>query len=588
MDERHRQASVTSYFHPMPFPALDIRRPQLPEALVKKSARLKVRECDQESPGRYVAYVDETDRSRDVTLECDAAGVLRTARCDCGRGEERICEHIAALILHIASEGRSGARQVRKPGPKARPDPVAALLDSIPPENLRDWLAGQLAKHRELQLAFVHHFDTRKAPPTPEAVLALTEEARRAVLKNRRKAESSEAKRLVDAWKVVHEPLVRAYLDDLTSPEAYAVFDAVVHAVDQIAGTIETGSTRLSGYLKELIRRPHAPLAVLATDEAWHRALDVYGRSFRREARYMAVLYFNGLLEHAESSEGPRKADLVERLVTAYRDGLKDSNLVTGRTLAALLALTMATGRFDPHAGVFQTITWENEYNLALIDALARTGRLERAAAEAHRQLERNVDERFDFGYLLALRRIYRAMGDTVRILPVVQRLLPADFDLQDYTLLLAQQADAQQRSRFRDHTFALALRRAGAGSDNARRFCRELLVQEGRHRELIDLLREIPCAYTDILAAFDIMHQADPEALLHALLLRSDACLIPGPADKSPETAEKVRQTYAKALAHYGAERLRQALRDRQLQPPGYLRNRFRAYAADQLGETR
>jgi hypothetical protein len=570
----------------MALPPLDIRRPQLPEALGKKAARLRVRECDQVATGHFMAYVDEADQSRDVQLECDANGLVTAASCDCGRGEGRLCEHIAAVVLHIAAApAGSNGTPARKGGRKARPDPVAQLLDTVPPDALRQWMGERLAKDREWQLAFLQHFAPQTDAPTPEAMLALTQDARKAVLKNRKKAEPSEAKRIVDAWKTIHDPYVRRYLDDLTSPEAFAGFHAVLCAVDETAGTIHTSSTRLTGYLRELLRRTQAPLALLATEEAWQRAIHVYDTGLREPARYLALQYVTNLLELAESCREPRRAHLAERLALAVQQHFPHGETISEETLCRLLGLAMHSGIFDRIADAFEPSTWKNTYNLQLIDALARSGRLRRAADLAERQILNNLDDRHDLGYLIALRRIYRALGDTTALLPVIDRLLPSTFDIDDFTLLLAQQSDPEKHAKYRDKTLAMAIRQAEGGSTYARRFCREWLTREGRHRELIDLLQRMPYAYADILACFDSLFEADPDTFLVSLFIRSDGfTLRSSPDNPSPEELA-LQQTCDRAFERYGEARLRQAFHDKRLRPHAYRLNRFRPLVAVRLG---
>jgi hypothetical protein len=153
----------------------------LPKELLKLAEKNIVRECDEIEKGRYVAYVDEGEDSYDVSLTILKNGEIKMAECDC-KNNKIFCRHKTALLLFI-----TGAKKEKKPAKvKAKANKSDALLEDTALHELKDWVKNLLLKNPDIELAFVHHFSAKNHLFTAEEIEKLTNDAVKAVVKNKK------------------------------------------------------------------------------------------------------------------------------------------------------------------------------------------------------------------------------------------------------------------------------------------------------------------------------------------------------------------------------------------------------------------
>lgn len=196
-------------------------------AILTKSKKGVVRECDETGKGNFVAFVDEDANSFDVSIEVNAKGEILNHLCDCDL-KTPICQHKIALISFLANNESIKKTVVVK---KKKQTELEVLLDEISFQDLTDWVKAVLPKNKDLEMAFINHFANKNKIYTPQEVQKVTLDAIKAINKSKSKIEQSELKRILELWKEVHKPIVEAYFANVTIHENFLNFHALIESV---------------------------------------------------------------------------------------------------------------------------------------------------------------------------------------------------------------------------------------------------------------------------------------------------------------------------------------------------------------------
>ena len=546
------------------FKDIDLGDPtsSIPAALHKSASKLTVRECDEEEPGRYVAYVDEGEESRDVQLRVDAEGRISTLTCDCGKPANGLCVHKAAMVMHVSQlkSGRKAGRKSGKAGVARKQDLFETLLETANPEALRNWLSGILRKDKQLQLSFIQAFSTETRRYTCEDTTKSTIDGRKAVLKNRVKADVSEVKKLVDLWQKLHEPILGQYLSDPTDTQAFGTYLCLVAAIRNQHFEIRTGSNRLVKYLTETIAASRKAIELLQSEDAWMRSLELHVQAIMADKHEISTLLIQNLLSMQETSDAARWRHVAGRLLHTFEKypeawGFQSRNLQEGLIKGLSLA-----GLFKENHEKFKPYKYEYEYNLTLLDSLVQDGLLDKAEQIAIEQMKANTKENYNLGYLLILKRIYGSNGSSEKLDATLLALLPHSYSYEDYLVLKGTRPDAG-RSMQLTKVLQMVIARGRLGDWDAQGFCYQVLAGEGRYADLITLLEEFPFCYSLLIEGFEKMFEANEARLLEMLLRRDDRSYMHDQEEQLSLNYQQMMRFSDMMLARYGKERVKSAL---------------------------
>src|SRR5690606_6691191 len=107
----------------------------LGKELIRSASKCEVRECDETERGHFIAYVDEGKDTFDVTVQLDEEQQFVAQNCDC-KSTRKICQHKAALMLHLAGRTETKSKTVKKV--KAKESEI--LADAAEPAAILAWL----------------------------------------------------------------------------------------------------------------------------------------------------------------------------------------------------------------------------------------------------------------------------------------------------------------------------------------------------------------------------------------------------------------------------------------------------------------
>ena len=201
---------------------------KIPAQLIAKAKKYKVRECDEEIPGKFVAYVDLGDESFDVMIELDENGILKSKSCECN-SKGLLCVHVAALILY-QHKGKVVKKKAIRQKKRLPHDELLATIDH---QQLQLWLSQMLATNKELQFHFMHEFGTKETVLTEEIIAGKMSDSIKAVLGKSKKMDASQVKKVLELWKPQHQKLITAFKEHPDDENTVKLMRAIFSEVSQ-------------------------------------------------------------------------------------------------------------------------------------------------------------------------------------------------------------------------------------------------------------------------------------------------------------------------------------------------------------------
>jgi len=545
----------------------------LSDDLIKKSLRCTVRECDEVSAGVFESYIDELDRTYDVSLKLQK-DLLIGHGCDCGSSAS-ICQHQAALLNFIVNKAKPSS----KLNAVKKNDPLKKALEEADPVKLQEWLLQTFKKQKELSLAFMNEFATGSKSYSPAEVVALTQDAVKAVINKRIKAETAEIKKIVELWTVIHRPMMKNFCAEPTKPDHFAQVHAIVNTVFNYRYQVRTSSKRFENYLQQVIDQLASAISTISDDESWSTCigfflaelLSEYYGELRREYIYIVISNFN-------SGSPSRRTMIVKNLMHVYQSRKEELVSASGELLKFLLRLVSANKQFPEYKDLFIPIKYANEYNLGLIDCLMQIGDLHTAEAYCVSQISQNVNSEYNLGYNVRLKRIYQETDNQQKLLPVIAQELLKRPDFDEYKrVALATPHDAEFK-KWRNLVLANA-RTLSRYDKKSADFSLALRHFEGDWQGLLAYL-DNSADYDSILRYAAELFEHSPASCIKKILEKQDSIRDQILNDEEPGRLEEIlEQLFQLSVSALGIEPLRLLVNEQKARMRSWV-NLFVAYA--------
>ena len=490
----------------------------LPVQLVKNAAKNRVRECDEISKGVFQAYVDFNDDSFDVSVTINSVGKITAHSCDC-KNKRAFCVHKIALLLFITKEKKSSG--LMKAGRKA--NPLDTLLEEADTEKLKAWLRELLTKNKEVALAFTHHFSIGKREYTPEEIRKLTLDAVKAVVRNKKKLEAGDVKKIVDLWTSIHEPVIAQYLGSVTTEALFLNFSAIVETCDEVISGASTTSVRFVRYQDGVIFKVAEQVSTLQEEAVWKEAVKYPAGYLVGPQQYprRSMLF---LLTHLFNRTGEeRKKELVDMMAKQYAAYTSGKYYGNDQFTIIVFGMVEATGLFSRYYKLFKPSRFQNDYNLTLIGRLVEHQQLTLAEVYCKEQIGSNSRNEYSVPYLNLLRQIYTIQQDEKKLAGVIKELFPNTFDFDDFLFISSHIKDEDEKKKWRSSMLTRA-RGLSAYSyhQEAGTFVFRLMDAEGNYKKMIGYINNYT-PYSLIVEYADKMALAGKKDLLKKLLDKRD-----------------------------------------------------------------
>jgi hypothetical protein len=195
--------------------------------------------------------------------------------CDCGKLDAQgFCLHQLAMLLQLSTNKTKTVKPVTKR--KVKEDPMTVLLNQVDPEELKVWLKEVLNQQKDLAIAFTNRFAAKPADYSNEEIVKITDAAVRSVVKNKKKLDQSELKKIILLWKEVHEPIIGYYLSNITAVEKIETFSTLLISIDKWDRSFNIKSTKIDTYKKEVFAKTIQPLYDIENEAIWKQVIEGY------------------------------------------------------------------------------------------------------------------------------------------------------------------------------------------------------------------------------------------------------------------------------------------------------------------------
>lgn len=548
----------------------------LSEDLIKKAEQNVVRECDELKKGHFQAYVDQGEATYDVFLTINNKGQITDQGCDCSTNTT-FCRHKAALAFFIL-QGKKATTVSIKARRKAV-SPLEALIDGVDADQLRVWLKDLLFKNKDLGVVFTHHFSEEQKVYTTDDVRQIIVNAVKAVVKNKKKLEVGEVKKIVELWTQLLEPVLTLYHTQLADQTAFNNFNALIESCQEVNMRIITSSNRIVKFTDGLLLKVKDDLFLLKDEEAWDVSVGYFINQLYKNGHYFRVEYLSFLSQLYDSSDKDRKKRLALKLADHYQREYYGNENYT----ITVFNMIADCGLFETYFQLFQPLLFKNDFNTALIGLLIEHDQLSLAEQYCWDQIKKNYREEYDILYLEYLSEIYKLQNDEDKLAGVLKLSFPHNFYFTDYLFITDHIADEAERKKWRSGILARA-RNMASNYYMAQLFIFQLMDYEKKYTKMIDYIDSYT-EYSVIIQFADKMAMTSKDGFWKKIFYRSNNYLELYDSkrlEKQQVHFAALREILAK---QYTDDQLKLLMREVKLQNRYGMLNNFVVYLIEHLG---
>lgn len=539
----------------------------LSKELQKLAEKNKARECDETGKGHFVAYIDEGNDTFDVSLNLSPDQEIVSHACDCRNGNE-FCRHKTALLIHIAKGAKiTQSIKVRK---KSKAE---ALLEDAELNDLKGWVRDLLQKNKDIELSFTHYFSGKQQQYSPEEVTKLTDEAIKAVVKNKKNIDPTQLKKLVELWTDIHAPIVKSYYANVAEEISFINFHTAVECCILLHLNANTSSNRIIKYTESLLQQSAEPVANLYNDDLWEKAVSYFIQhiQYKNSIRIHYVVHLKNIL--SISSE-ERRNKLIDLLAKHYKKtGFE--NIYNGNQYTKVLFGLMEEYKLiNKYYKLFEPITFDNGFNIKLIRILIDNKEIKAAKELSEKQIGSNYREEYNTPYLGFLKEIYKLEKDEVNLAKVLSVLLPQTYNFDDFLYIYNRMKDLEEKKKWRTKVLSRAKNASNNYNKTATEFIFKLMDYEKKYLKMIDYI-DSHTPYHLILQYFEPMALTDKARLLEAIIKKSEGFFRSSEQDEEKDK-EVFPQLLSGLLKHYDEEYLVKVVNQAMKQKYYYTPNNF------------
>jgi len=450
--------------------------------LLKIAEKLKARECEETEVGHFVAFVEEGKNDFDVSVILTPKGLITSHSCDCGE-KVPVCRHKVALLLFLAG----GRKSKSAAAPKKKESVAEVLLREAEPNALKTWLLEMFTKNKDLELLFTSRFKSTGTEATPESIMEATILAAKSLIKNKKKLEQLEVKKIIELWEEIHKPIVNQYLENASSASSFRLFHSVLKAVLETTQSWHTTGNKVKKYIENLLKASVEAILALHQPAPRQKAFLFFVEEIGKADSPLRYWYLDEILQKLSVLEVDTQKVLIHRLMDATNRLQKNKYSYQDILVVKMLMVISAYDMFAEYNGSFDYIVYKNEYNQLLVNELIQIKKLDRAEQICIQAIESNYQDAYSLPYYDLLKEIYKASGNQKGVRELAEKTLSVTFDFADYKMVYEAIPEGEAKVKLRNRLFTKARSTYTEESEN---FIFELIAYEGKYKKMIEYIR--------------------------------------------------------------------------------------------------
>lgn len=492
----------------------DLLLSSLSHAMKRKAEKCVVRECDETEKGTFIAYVDESEETYDVSLTFHKEQLV-ASNCDCKKA--KMCEHKAALLLYVANPQPKNKTAVKV----KKQDPLLSLLNDTDADILKQWFGELMLNNKDIRLAFELQFAQSSSLSIAD-IIEKTKSAVKTVVKNKKNVDVNQLKKIIDLWLKIHEPIVQEYYQAVFSKDAFERFHSAMNTCAMEQERITTLSNKIPVYISEVVMRTLENIHQLQQEDKWQLAVSLIFDGMKLSTHNLKMSYLELLKDLYQVSNEDRKEQLIRQLMSRYSEILSIHPYYKKEVGEFYLRMVKDNGLIQRYHTSFQSIDYAYTYNILLVELLIDLKEYSRAEKICINEIKFHTKTSERPAYYRQLIRIYAALDDDRKLLDTMQRVFPYTFAFDDFILAYNQLKTAGEKSAWRSTVLKMVQVPSKPLYLQAMDFLLRLALHENDISRALHLV-ENACPYTIILAHIESLMKQFKDPFIHALINRYD-----------------------------------------------------------------
>ena len=461
---------------------------------LKQSLKIVIRDVDEESKNKFVAYADDKNESYDVSIEIDENDDVLENNCDCEI--KGLCIHRIAFMVYLSN---------RKDKPKTvrakKQTPTEILVNGLDSKALKFWVNNLLKKNKDLEFLFTNEFSINVEEFTKQKVKTLIDNSIKSVIKTRKNIETNELKKITDLLDVTLKPVLEYCINDLTDKEKLEIIFSIFDELVAFDNRMYSSSVKVQRCIEKISKQINESISNSNDDVRFQKIADLHFELILNEdISSINSINFNHIqLLYEKNSDNEFRKKYFAQKVKNFVDNLhlKKVRFDVQITYFALEVL-FENGLFESSIECFQPVRYENEYNLSLIDKLISLNKIAEAEKMALAQIASNYYVDYNFPYWTRLKNIYKRQNNPNNLVKILIDTVGIEMSFEDFVIIKKHLPDADFK-KFKSNLMGRTKNKFSSYND-APQFYFKMLNEDKNYKKMIDSISE----YTDYDVVFE------------------------------------------------------------------------------------
>ena len=405
----------------------DNYKDQITATLLKKANKLLVRDVDEESKNHFIAYVDDGDKSYDVSITTNQSKEIIATYCDCDKTVNN-CVHKIAFLNFYFSKKFLTVKSIRKKKPSHTED----LLKQLHEDELKLWVLNLFKTNKDLEILFCTAFAKTFVIYDKKSVKLIIDASIKSVVKNRKNIDSSEITKIVTLLEVSLLPVLDYCKTIISTLESYNLLYFVYNEIFDFHNRTYSSGVKLIRFYEKIYKDIIHHIQSFQDSDLWKSILKNYFVFF--DDIHATTLHFELLFYFYNSiADNGRKKIFAKQFYIVYEDITLQKKYFSIEFNEFILKVISENSLFEQCYSSFAAIRYANKYNLFLINKLLEIEKIDEATAMAVKQIELNSNSVYDTDYYKILESIYRKTNNLLGLASLNIYLIQHDYSFKRY-----------------------------------------------------------------------------------------------------------------------------------------------------------
>lgn len=454
------------------------------------ATKLIVRDLDEIEKNAFVAYVDENNMSYDVKIVLDTKLNVIENSCDCE--QIGVCQHLVALADHLKNNKKE--KVIVKTVRKKKATEIDLLFEEQNQDEVLLWLKNMLNTNKEWALVFKQNFSSKNIELNNDAINKTILECFVSIAGRRKKIESNEVKKIVDAIESSLKPYFEIVLNNINL-ENYQWFWVIINLLNGYENTYKHNSSRLKTLIEKIKDNYCLHFLNSKTTENWQEILNFQINEILHEKINVEQLHFFKKLYHSSKEDSLKKQfifKIFEDFITSFFSKEKKDFYSIRHEVEQLILLVITDAQlFEKYYENFKPQKYNNDYNINLIQNLIQIEQYDLAKKYCVEQIDGNYKEEYNLPYYQLLEQIYKIAENTDALTQLYLKIGSFTFDYNIYLHLKQHASDID----FQKYYYKVSTKVKDAakyGNRAAFDYFYQMKKDKNKDHDILDLFRKI------------------------------------------------------------------------------------------------